>query len=274
MKKKLSFLLLLSILILSLSFTVQAAVKLNKTKATITVGKKVQLTLKGYSGTVKWSTSNKKIATVSSKGKVTGKKAGNCTITAKAGKKKYTCKIKVKKASAVPPATATPTPVPTSTPTPSPTPAPEEWRLLLPKTPIDCKSSVRFGFWYDYTISGITLDGWKESSYLDHGVRVTVKNPTLTYKGIAGSYYYGKEKRDKKIACRIEFKLYNAGTKAVEIRSNGGKYSSYQPGEEIKLNRGFINAKAVPAGSAFSVSGLLGQPLPAGTYRLEIVTDM
>lgn len=44
---------------------------------------------------ITWSTSNKKIATVSSKGVVTGKKPGNTTITATVGKKKYKCKVQV-----------------------------------------------------------------------------------------------------------------------------------------------------------------------------------
>lgn len=45
--------------------------------------------------TVKWSTSNKKVATVNSKGKITAKGIGKATITAKVGGKKYTCKITV-----------------------------------------------------------------------------------------------------------------------------------------------------------------------------------
>lgn len=44
---------------------------------------------------ISWSSANKKIATVSSKGVVTGKKPGDTTITAKVGKKKYKCKIEV-----------------------------------------------------------------------------------------------------------------------------------------------------------------------------------
>ncbi len=43
----------------------------------------------------KWSTSNKKIATVSSSGKITAKKKGNCVITALIDKKKYKCKVTV-----------------------------------------------------------------------------------------------------------------------------------------------------------------------------------
>lgn len=51
-------------------------IKLNKTRATVYVGKTVQLKVNNKKK-VKWSTSNKKVATVSKKGKVTGKKAGN-----------------------------------------------------------------------------------------------------------------------------------------------------------------------------------------------------
>jgi len=72
-------------------------IKLNKTKATIYVGKTVTLKLKNNKNKVKWSSSNKKIATVSSKGKVKGKKTGKVTIIAKVGKKKYKCRITVKR---------------------------------------------------------------------------------------------------------------------------------------------------------------------------------
>lgn len=72
-------------------------IKLNRTKATIYVGKTVQLKVNNNKKKVKWSTSNKKVATVTKKGKVTGKKTGKSTITAKIGKKKYRCKITVKK---------------------------------------------------------------------------------------------------------------------------------------------------------------------------------
>ncbi len=68
---------------------------LNKTKATIDVGKSVKLTARNLKG-FKWSSSNTKIATVSSSGKVTGKKAGTAKITAKVGKIKLTCTVTVK----------------------------------------------------------------------------------------------------------------------------------------------------------------------------------
>lgn len=91
----LSFILILSTIIVS-NVEVQAKVKLNKTKVTLKVGKTYTLKLKNNKKKIKWSTSNKKVATVSSKGKIKAKKKGKATITAKVGKKKYKCKVTVK----------------------------------------------------------------------------------------------------------------------------------------------------------------------------------
>lgn len=85
-------------------------IALNKTKVTLTVGQSVTLRLKGIGKKVKWSSGNKKVATVNSKGKVKARKAGKAKITAKAGKKKYSCKVTVKKKTTViPEATSAPT---------------------------------------------------------------------------------------------------------------------------------------------------------------------
>ncbi|MCM1498296.1 MAG: Ig-like domain-containing protein [Clostridium sp.] len=100
-KRRISILLagVLLITILGNAVNTQAAAKerLSQTKVTITVGKSVTLKVKNTKKKVKWSTSNRKVAAVSKKGKVTGKKAGKATITAKVGGKKYTCKVTVKK---------------------------------------------------------------------------------------------------------------------------------------------------------------------------------
>ena len=68
---------------------------LSKKKLTLYVGKSYTLKAKGFSGKVTWKSGNQKIATVSSKGKVTAKKKGTVTITAKCGKEKKTCKVTV-----------------------------------------------------------------------------------------------------------------------------------------------------------------------------------
>ena len=91
-------------------------VKLNKTKSTMTVGKKQTLKVtvtpkKASSKAVVWKSSNKKVATVTSKGVVKAKKAGTVTITATAkdgSGKKASCKVTVKKASAAKPVAPTP----------------------------------------------------------------------------------------------------------------------------------------------------------------------
>lgn len=75
--------------------TVQAAVKINSKKITLTKGQKKTLKLKGTKKKAKWSSSKKSVATVSSKGVVVGKKKGTTVITAKIGSKKYTCKVTV-----------------------------------------------------------------------------------------------------------------------------------------------------------------------------------
>lgn len=76
--------------------TVSAAkLKLNKTKATLKVGKTLKLKVKGAKK-AKWSSNNFGVASVSSKGVVKAKRVGSAKITAKVKKKKLTCKITVK----------------------------------------------------------------------------------------------------------------------------------------------------------------------------------
>lgn len=77
-------------------YAVQAAkIKINKTKYTMNKGEKYTLKISGTKKKVSWSTSNKKIATINLKGKVTAKKKGKVVITARVSGKKYKCKITV-----------------------------------------------------------------------------------------------------------------------------------------------------------------------------------
>lgn len=62
-----------------------------------TIRKKARFTnvLVGAKTGVKWSSSNKKVATVNGKGVVKGRKSGICKVVARFGGKKYACKVTV-----------------------------------------------------------------------------------------------------------------------------------------------------------------------------------
>ncbi|MDO4339526.1 MAG: Ig-like domain-containing protein [Eubacteriales bacterium] len=104
MKKKKSLLVLLVALCMVLGMTVpafaaeKASIKLSKSKVSVTAGKSTTLTatVTGKSKTVTWASSKPSVASVSSKGKVTGKKTGTAVITAKANGKTAKCTVTVK----------------------------------------------------------------------------------------------------------------------------------------------------------------------------------
>ena len=96
------FLSILFAVVMTALLTVSAFAKpaLNKKKAKISTGQSVTLKVKGTKQKPKWTSSNKKIATVSKKGVVTGRSAGNVIIKAKVGGKTLKCKVTVKAPSA------------------------------------------------------------------------------------------------------------------------------------------------------------------------------
>lgn len=98
MKKFLSILLTM-ILCLTLTAPIMsyaATVKLSKSSLTMRTGDTYNLKLAGSSGSIKWTSSEESIATVSNSGKVKAIKEGKATITAIKNEKKYNCKITVK----------------------------------------------------------------------------------------------------------------------------------------------------------------------------------
>ncbi len=91
---------LLALIICALAicpFQTKAATKvaLNKKTAVVLKDKTLQLKVKGTKKKATWISSDKTVATVSKKGKVTAKKAGTVTVKAQIGKKKYQCKVTV-----------------------------------------------------------------------------------------------------------------------------------------------------------------------------------
>ena len=77
------------------SSSTSSKIKLNKTSAKITMNGSTQLKLNGASGKITWKSSSSSVASVSSKGKVTGKKPGKVTISATSGGKRYRCTVTV-----------------------------------------------------------------------------------------------------------------------------------------------------------------------------------
>lgn len=74
-------------------------IRLNHKSIVVENGKSVQLKLLGTEKkklrSVKWSSSNSYNASVNQKGKITGKRLGSVTVTAKVGKIKYRCKVQI-----------------------------------------------------------------------------------------------------------------------------------------------------------------------------------
>lgn len=184
------------------SNAIQAAkkVKLNKTKLVLQVGKSYKLKLKNYKKKVKWSSSKKTVATVSKKGKVKAKKAGTAKVTAKAGKKKYTCKVQVQKKQRIektstdrPTSSPTPTP-PAVTPTPSATPTPH-----VPKQTLI----------YDYSPETPDVCNYDEFKY--NSFRIWLCPFTFYGEG----YYETKDYRGKKL--HYELTIKNSGARDLPV---------------------------------------------------------
>jgi len=114
------------------------SVKLNKTSISLYVKGTKQLKLKNYKKKVTWKSSNKKIATVTSKGLVKAIKKGKTVIIAKtANGKKYRCKVTVLGAkkpvvTSTPKVTPSITPVATGTPLPLPAPTSNDCPSISP----------------------------------------------------------------------------------------------------------------------------------------------
>lgn len=105
MKRNMKKLLVMALSVLLISATVtQAAaagadtrrIGISQTNVSIGVGETVQIKVTGTKKKVKWSTSNRKVATVKG-GKITGRKKGRAVITAKVKGKTLKCRVTVKK---------------------------------------------------------------------------------------------------------------------------------------------------------------------------------
>lgn len=205
--KKTMFAVTAFITMITMVFTIcadtEAKVRMSKKRLTMEVSKTYTLKVKGVKGKIIWKSSKPGIARVNKKGKVTALRKGRATITAKAGKKTYTCVVTVQdkknkvlnmatpkpdESSAVqdtPAATTAAAGQPTSVPDPStakpqqPTPTPgnsdsdEECGPCL----------LRYAAYMDCRISDI-VEGYIEISDADGGVICRFGNE---------KYYYSSE---------------------------------------------------------------------------------
>lgn len=138
-KKILSIMIIALLVVTAVPIQAEAAVKISATKKTLYVGQSTTLKVTGTKKKVKWSSTNKKVATVTQKGKVKAKQAGITTIKAVVAKKVLKCNVKVEekeqnplpetpspsntsKPEETPSQSQTPSPTPEITPTPEPTP--------------------------------------------------------------------------------------------------------------------------------------------------------
>lgn len=100
-KKSMAGILAVLLFVTVLAFPIQtqaAALKMNRNSMTMRAGDSKTLKVKTFlKGKIRWSSSNKKVASVSNKGKVKAKKAGTAVITAKIKSQKVQCKVTVKK---------------------------------------------------------------------------------------------------------------------------------------------------------------------------------
>lgn len=190
--------------------------KMNKTKANIIKGEKLQLTLLGSTGKVKWTSSKKSVATVNAKGMVTAKNKGTTIITATLNKEKYKCK-------------------------------------LIVETPKFNKKKIelKVGDTYTLKLSGTKRSAtWKSS---DMSV-ATVSNGRVVVKG-AGTTMISANINEKIYKCKIivrkpklnayNISLYKGETYQLKVTESKGKISwSADDTSIVKVNsNGFVSAR-------------------------------
>ncbi len=211
-------------------------VKLNASSKTITVGKTVKLKAtvtpkNAYNKKVKWKTSNKKTATVSTKGVVKGIKAGTATITATAAdgsKKKASCKVTVKAKS---------TPVPSPSPNPDPGPNPPASAALsgLAVTKAPAKTAYLAGDTFDPSGMEVTASySDKTTKVIDAKAYTYAPNTALklTDKQIVITYKEGDVAKTAVTPITVSERTTNAALKNIAVTALPAK-EDYWAGEKF-----------------------------------------
>jgi len=228
--------------------------KINKSAVTITEGKTYQLKLTG-TGIKSVKTSNKKIATVNSKGLVKGVKAGSVTVTL-TGKNnvKHNCKVTVKaktvKVTGVKLSTTTPKVGDTITATATPANA----------NNIAGYSWVRTDGTTEKVIPGETATSYKVSS-IDVGYFL---------------YAVVKDKSNNKFQSKTTARIQAQTIKGVSITGLSGKIAKTDKKENLAVIGDKLEAKVTPEGAKDLVTYQWyrgSSPITGATNATYTVTD-
>lgn len=210
-----------------------AAVKLNKTRATIYVGSSVTLQVKGTSAKAKWESSKKTVATVNSQGKVTAKKAGTAVITAKIKSSSFQCKVTVK-------------------------------NPYLNKTEVTLSKGKTF----QLKITGTSAKSWKSNKT---SVAAVNKNGKVTAKKAGTATITCKGKNGKSYKCKIRVKNSNSSGLSEEqvykamiaMKSKYPEGMSWTNDNFYAWKGGIYSGGYGCAGFAFAISDAAFGSLPA-----------
>ena len=251
----------------TMTLTVGKVVKTLKfkegTKKTVTAGSKFTLhpTYKPKDAATKavtWKSSNTKVATVSSKGKVTTKKDGTVTIiaTAKdAGKKKATFKVTVKKKAVTPAKPTTETLIPVATGNGKVKlsgidPKASQYVLKYKdnSVTISAKEAKEALGYLDNPESG--YQAWVNTSYREKGfVSVSGKGNTKTVTLTANTKYAGKyEVTVTEVSVGKEYKVHakrvtTGGTRDITVTVNNGVVTAKNDKTGVKYTAQKENGK-------------------------------
>ena len=251
----------------TMTLTVGKVVKTLKfkegTKKTVTAGSKFTLhpTYKPKDAATKavtWKSSNTKVATVSSKGKVTTKKDGTVTITATAkdaGKKKATFKVTVKKKAVTPAKPTTETLIPVATGNGKVKlsgidPKASQYVLKYKdnSVTISAKEAKEALGYLDNPESG--YQAWVNTSYREKGfVSVSGKGNTKTVTLTANTKYAGKyEVTVTEVSVGKEYKVdakivTTGGTRDITVTVNNGVVTAKNDKTGVKYTAQKENGK-------------------------------
>ena len=251
----------------TMTLTVGKVVKTLKfkegTKKTVTAGSKFTLhpTYKPKDAATKavtWKSSNTKVATVSSKGKVTTKKDGTVTITATAkdaGKKKATFKVTVKKKAVTPAKPTTETLIPVATGNGKVKlsgidPKASQYVLKYKdnSVTISAKEAKEALGYLDNPESG--YQDWVNTSYREKGfVSVSGKGNTKTVTLTANTKYAGKyEVTVTEVSVGKEYKVHakrvtTGGTRDITVTVNNGVVTAKNDKTGVKYTAQKENGK-------------------------------